>query len=219
MLCICSLFLKYRKLSRIFLENFQKSILTISVPLTIIENICFYPTLINFILFRKMAYQLEFPIDISHISLVTSLLFSEFDDFSMSSVVLNYTIIHICSFLISNLNYNTSIIKAFNYCIHTTRWRLQYIGGAGVLHATLWPQNCCMLTGPRGILIHSKTRAVNVCEIEILPRRARCASAIITPPSRLHTADVITVVAVTCKFSFFFSSKTSLGALCTLFPE
>ena len=28
------------------------------VPLTIIENICFYPTLINFILFRQMAYQL-----------------------------------------------------------------------------------------------------------------------------------------------------------------
>ena len=42
MLCICSLFLKYRKLSRIFLENFQNSILTIFVPLTIIENICFY---------------------------------------------------------------------------------------------------------------------------------------------------------------------------------
>ena len=41
MLCICSLFLKYRKLSRIFLENFKNSILRIFVPLSIIENICF----------------------------------------------------------------------------------------------------------------------------------------------------------------------------------
>ena len=58
MLCICSLFLKYRKLSRIFLENFKNSILTIFVPLTIIENIGFCPHLINFILFCQMAYQL-----------------------------------------------------------------------------------------------------------------------------------------------------------------
>ena len=58
MLCISSLFVKYRKLSRIFLENFKNSILTIFVPLTIIENIGSYPTLINFILFRQMAYQL-----------------------------------------------------------------------------------------------------------------------------------------------------------------
>ena len=34
MLCICSLFLKYRKLSRIFLENLNNSILTVFVPLT-----------------------------------------------------------------------------------------------------------------------------------------------------------------------------------------
>ena len=58
MLCICSLFLKYRKLCRIFLENFKNSTLKIFVPLTVIENICFYPTLVNFILFRQMAYQL-----------------------------------------------------------------------------------------------------------------------------------------------------------------
>ena len=58
MVCICCLLLKYRQFSRIFLENFKNSILTIFVPLTIIENICFYPTLINFILFRQMAYQL-----------------------------------------------------------------------------------------------------------------------------------------------------------------
>ena len=58
MLYICSLFLKYRKLSRIFLENFKNSVLTIFVPLFIIENIGFYPTVINFILFRQMAYQL-----------------------------------------------------------------------------------------------------------------------------------------------------------------
>ena len=58
MLCICLLFLKYRKVSRTFLENFKNSILSIFVPLTIIENIGFYPTLINFILFRQIAYQL-----------------------------------------------------------------------------------------------------------------------------------------------------------------
>ena len=58
MLCICSLFHKCRKLSRIFLENFKNSILTVFVPLTTIENICFYSTLINFILFRQMSYQL-----------------------------------------------------------------------------------------------------------------------------------------------------------------
>ena len=58
MLCICSLFLKNCKLSTTSLDNFKNSILTIFVPLTIIENICFYPTLINFILFRQMAYQL-----------------------------------------------------------------------------------------------------------------------------------------------------------------
>ena len=34
MLCICSLFHKYRKLFRIFLENFNNSILTIFVPLS-----------------------------------------------------------------------------------------------------------------------------------------------------------------------------------------
>ena len=56
--CICLLFLKYRKLSRIFLENLKNTILTIFVPLSIIENICFYPTLINLILFHQMAYQL-----------------------------------------------------------------------------------------------------------------------------------------------------------------
>ena len=49
---------RYRKLSRIFLENFKNSVLTVFVPLTIMENICFYPTFINFILFRQMAYQL-----------------------------------------------------------------------------------------------------------------------------------------------------------------
>ena len=61
-------------------------------------------------------------------------------------------------------------------------------GGAGILHATLWPENCCLLTGPRGILIRSKTRAVNVYEIGILPRRAWSACATFTPPSRLLTA-------------------------------
>ena len=40
MRCLCSLFLKYRKLHRIFLENYKTSILTIFVPLTIIEIFC-----------------------------------------------------------------------------------------------------------------------------------------------------------------------------------
>ena len=39
MLCSCSLFLKYRKLSRIFLENLKNSILTVFVPLTTIKKI------------------------------------------------------------------------------------------------------------------------------------------------------------------------------------
>ena len=66
MFCICSLFLKNRKLSRIFLENFKKFFLTIFVPLSIIENICFYPTLNNFILFRQMAYQLIWVANTQH---------------------------------------------------------------------------------------------------------------------------------------------------------
>ena len=147
MVGICSFFLKCRKSSRIFLENFKNSILTIFVPLNIIENIWFYTTLINFTLFRQMAYQLSWVANSLH---------------TMHPV-------------------------RMKYCIRATRWRcrLECIGGTGVLHTTLWPENCCPLTGRRGIRIHSKTRDLNVCEIWILPR---CACAINTPPSRLHTA-------------------------------
>ena len=73
MLCICSLFLKYRKLSRIFLENFKNLILTIFVPVTVIENICFYPILINFILFHQMAYQLIWVANTGALTVVLSL--------------------------------------------------------------------------------------------------------------------------------------------------
>ena len=63
--------------------------------------------------------------------------------------------------------------------------------GGGDFTLPLWSENCSSLTGSRGILIHSKTCGVYVCEIGILSRRAWCACATITPPSRLHTAAAV----------------------------
>ena len=57
--------------------------------------------------------------------------------------------------------------------------------GEFTLHSDL--KTDVRLPGSRGILINSKTRAVNVCETGILPWTAQCACATIFSPLRIHT--------------------------------
>ena len=75
------------------------------------------------------------------------------------------------------------------YYIRATRWRLEWIGGAG----GTWRYTLILKLLSAYITLeeywYTKTRAVNVCETGIISSRARCACATI-PPSRLHARTV-----------------------------